>query len=81
MVKEIVGIRPYSFVDERTKGTVEGYTLYLQWEEEDVAGYCCEKASVAMNKLDGYAPELGGRVHIGYNKYGKVDFVIAAAGE
>lgn len=78
MVKEIVGLRPYDFKDEKSGDTISGYSVYLQWEEEEVAGIACEKLSVSMSKLQDYDPALGDRVLIGYNKYGKCDFIVPA---
>ena len=69
-------MRPYEFEDQKTKEVISGYSLYLQWEEEGTAGICCESASVSLKKLEGYDPALGDDVRIGYNKYGKVDFII-----
>lgn len=76
MPKEIVGIRPYNFKDRETGDLVEGYSIYLQWVEDGVAGVRCEAVSISMKKLDGYDPALGDEVRVGYNKYGKADFII-----
>lgn len=78
MLKEIVGMRPYDFKDSKTGEQIQGYNIYLQWAEDGVAGVCCEAVSVAMKKLDGYDPALGDEVRVGYNRYGKVDFIIPA---
>lgn len=78
MLKEIVGMRPYDFKDSRTGEPVQGYNIYLQWAEDGVAGMRCEAVSVTMKKLDGYDPALGDEVRVGYNRYGKVDFIIPA---
>ena len=76
MLKEIVGIRPYNFKDRETGDLVEGYSIYLQWVADGVAGVQCEAVSISMSKLDGYDPALGDVVRVGYNKYGKADFII-----
>lgn len=78
MLKEIVGMRPYDFKDSKTGEQIQGYNIYLQWAEDGVAGMCCEAVSVTMKKLDGYDPALGDGVRVGYNRYGKVDFIIPA---
>ena len=78
MLKEIVGMRPYDFKDSKTGEQIQGYNIYLQWAEDGVAGVCCESVSVSMKKLDGYDPALGDEVRVGYNRYGKVDFIIPA---
>lgn len=78
MLKEIVGMRPYDFKDSKTGEQIQGYNIYLQWAEDGVAGVCCGAVSVTMKKLDGYDPALGDEVRVGYNRYGKVDFIIPA---
>lgn len=78
MPKEIVGMRPYDFKDSKTGEQIQGYNIYLQWAEDGVAGVCCEAVSVTMQKLDGYDPALGDEVRVGYNRYGRVDFIIPA---
>ena len=76
MPKEIVGLRRYSFKDKQTGERVEGYTVYLQWYEDQTEGVCCESVSLKDNKLDGFIPTLGAEVRVGMNKYGKVDFLV-----
>ena len=78
MPKEIVGMRLYDFKDSRSGEQVQGYNIYLQWAEDGVAGVFCQSVSVSMKKLDGYDPALGDEVRVGYNWYGKVDFIIPA---
>ncbi|WP_300294983.1 hypothetical protein [uncultured Intestinimonas sp.] len=78
MEKEIVGMRSYDFRDQRGQD-VQGYTLYLQWKDENVAGVACESISISLAKLGGYDPALGDVVRVGYNRYGKVDFVLPVA--
>lgn len=75
-MKEIVGMRPYSFADKETGELIEGYTLFLQWTEDKVNGICCEQCSVKKDRLDGYVPALGDVIRVGYNQYKKVDFVV-----
>ena len=77
MLKEVVGVRPYGFEDKKTGETISGCNVFLQWEEDDTDGICCEALSVSDKKLDGYRPGVGDKVRVGYNKYGKCDFLIA----
>ena len=78
MAKEIVGKRSYSF-EGKDGNEVVGCNLYLQWEDDEVEGFATESVSVSDKKLDGYVPEVGDHVRVGYNKYGKCDFVIPCA--
>lgn len=75
-MKEIVGIRPYSFADQRTGELVEGCSVFLQWKDDEVDGVCCEAVSLSRKKLDGYEPHLGDLVKVGYNRYNKADFMV-----
>lgn len=76
MLKNVVGIRPYKFTDQKTKEEVEGCNVFLQWKEEEVQGTACESLSVSKKKLEGYEPKVGDKVRVGYNKYGKCDFIV-----
>ena len=78
-MKEIVGIREYAFEDRRTGELIEGYTVHLQFQQDDTQGVCCEQYSISCAKLDGYVPQIGDVVKIGLNKYGKADFMIKVA--
>lgn len=75
MTKEVVGMRSYEF-QGKDGDKVQGMNLYLQWTEDKIAGVACEAVSVSMEKLDGYDPSLGDEVRVGYNRYGKVDFIL-----
>lgn len=75
-MKEIVGIRPYSFADQKTGELVEGCNLFLQWKDDNTEGVCCEAVSLSRRKLDGYVPRLGDLVKVGFNRYNKADFII-----
>lgn len=75
-MKEIVGLRRYSFTDQRTGEAVEGYVVHLQYKDDKTEGICCECHSISVFKLDGYIPQIGDCVRIGMNRYGKVDFIV-----
>lgn len=75
-MKEIVGIRGYAFEDRRTGELIEGYTVHLQYQQDDTQGVCCEQYSISREKLQGYEPKIGDLVCVGLNKYGKADFMV-----
>ena len=75
-MKEIVGIRGYAFEDRRTGELIEGYTVHLQYQQDDTQGVCCEQHSISRAKLEGYEPKIGDFVRVGLNKYGKADFMV-----
>ena len=67
----VIGYRPYSF-----KGTdgrdIDGMNLYCSYEMSGVTGESCIKLSVSSASLGGYAPMLGDKICVSYNRYGKV---------
>lgn len=75
-MKEIVGLRYYSFPDGKTGELIEGYSVHLQWQQEDTQGVCCENHNISTGKLNGYVPKMGDLVMVGLNKYGKADFMV-----
>lgn len=78
-MKEIVGLRYYSFPDGKTGELIEGYSVHLQWQQDDVQGVCCENHNIRVSKLNGYVPKIGDMVMVGLNKYGKADFMVKVA--
>lgn len=76
MVREIVGVRLYSFPDSRTGELIEGANVHLQWEQEDTEGVCCYSGNVSSKILQGYVPQVGDKVVIGKNKYDKIDTIV-----
>lgn len=76
MIKEIVGVRLYSFPDSKTGELIEGANVHLQWRQDDTEGICCESGNVSSKILLSYVPEIGDKVVIGKNKYGKIDTIV-----
>ena len=72
---EVIGYRRTQFTAQDTGEVIQGYSLYLTSEEENVTGLSCERVFLSMKKLDGYVPELGDQVRVVYNRYGKVTHV------
>lgn len=75
-MKEVVGVRYYSFVDQKTGELVEGCKVHLQWTDDDTQGTCCENHSLSRKKLDGYEPKIGDLVKVGLNKYDRAEFIV-----
>lgn len=73
MIKEVVGVRLYSFPDSQTGVLIEGAKVYLQWVEEGTDGFCCFAGSISSTKLAGYVPQIGDKVVIGTKRYGNVE--------
>lgn len=76
MVKEVVGVRLYSFPDARTGELIEGANVHLQWEQDDTDGVCCFSGSVGSKRLNGYVPQIGDKVVVGMNRYDKIDTIV-----
>ena len=75
-MKEVVGVRYYSFPDDKTGELVEGCRVHLQWQEDDTKGICCEQHNLSRKKLEGYEPQIGDLVRVGLNRYGRADFIV-----
>ncbi len=72
---EVIGYRKTQFTAQDTGELIQGYSLFLTSEEENVTGLSCERVFLSLKKLGGYEPELGDHVELVYNRYGKVTHV------
>lgn len=75
-IYEVVGFRRVNFTDEKTKKVVDGYTLFLQRDPEDgkTHGVECSKQFISAQSVF-YQPQLGDRIRLLYNRYGKIGAV------
>lgn len=73
-IYEVVGFREVDIEDE--KGHVQGYSLYLTSEpkNDNVVGFVCEKVFIRSRYVS-YRPQLGDRIRLIYNRYGKIGAV------
>lgn len=62
-----------NFNDQQIPGTF----LYVGCEAPGVTGVQMERVFLSDNKAQGYSPQLGDKVDIRYNRFGKVDSVCA----
>lgn len=69
---EVVGFARSQFQAKDNGQTITGWNIYVQCEDPKVTGYKCDRLYLGDGKCD-YTPELGDRIHVYYNKYGKVD--------
>ena len=76
MIKEIVGVKPNAFPDQKTGELIEGVRVHLQWIEDDTIGVCCENGAVSSRKLGEYVPQVGDKVVVGKNRYDKIDSLV-----
>ena len=75
-IYDVVGFRRVEFTDEKTKNKVDGYTLFLQRTPQDdkVVGLECCKQFISSQYVS-YVPQLGDRIRLIYNRYGKIGAV------
>ena len=70
----IIGYRHYDFVD-KDGIRVSGYNLFCTFSSDRVEGEACDRLSVTDRALNGYFPQLGDRINVYYNKYGRITSV------
>lgn len=72
---KVVGFREVNFKDEKARKNINGVSLYVNYQDENVNGMVAEKIFVSAFKLAecGYAPAVGDTIQFTYNKYGKCD--------
>ena len=71
---EVVGYARSSFQSQDNKQTITGYNIYVQYEDPKVTGYKCERIYLNDGKCE-YIPQLGDKINVMYNRYGKVDSI------
>ncbi len=72
-IYECIGIRRVNFRGS-DGNQVDGYNLFLTYEDENIEGFGCEKVFVPANRFMqlSYVPKVGSSCELFYNKYGKV---------
>ena len=71
---EVVGFARSEFKPQDKNETISGWNIYVQYEDPKVTGYKCERIYLADGKCN-YAPMIGDRIKVNYNRYGKVDSI------
>lgn len=72
---EVVGYARSEFKPQDKEGTICGWNIFVQFEDPKVTGYKCDRFYLGDGKCD-YVPEIGDRINVYYNKYGKIDAVL-----
>lgn len=67
----IIGYRPYRFRGHEGD-EVTGISLFCTYTNSNVTGEACEKLNIGSKVLNGFHPEIGDRITVSYNRYGKV---------
>lgn len=73
---KVIGFRKVSFVDEKTKKPVEGFSLFLirPGTGDNMTGDECQKLFISSAYVE-YQPYLGDEVNLIYNRYGKISSI------
>lgn len=71
---EVVGFARSEFKPKDKQETICGWNIYVQCEDDKVTGYKCDRFYLGDGKCD-YQPQVGDRINVYYNRYGKVDSV------
>lgn len=71
---EVVGFARSEFQAQDNGQKICGYMIYVQYEYPKTTGYRCERIYLNDGKCD-YVPQLGDRINVAYNRYGKVDAI------
>ena len=72
----IVGLRKMKFTDKDNR-VVDGTQVFLTYQNENIDGEGTDKVFLSADRLRQLErdPEIGDRIFISYNRYGKVDEV------
>ena len=73
-IYDVVGFRKVDITDE--KGHIEGYSVYVTFSpsSDDFVGLMTDKVFI-RSKYVSYLPQLGDRIRLIYNRYGKISAV------
>ncbi|NCB74180.1 MAG: hypothetical protein EOM51_05490 [Clostridia bacterium] len=74
---KIIGVKRVDFTP-KGEDPIKGYKVHCTLKAEDTAGLACESFFVSDTKAAGWVPEVGREVELVYNKFGKIDRVVAA---
>lgn len=75
---KVIGFRKVSFVDEKAKKSVEGFSLFLirPGTGDNMTGDEAQKIFISSEYVE-YVPHLGDEIHLIYNRYGKISSIQA----
>lgn len=74
---EVVGFARSEFLARDNNQKITGYNIYVQYEDKNTTGYRCDRIYLNDGKCD-YVPQLGDRINVMYNRYGKIDAIYRA---
>lgn len=73
---EIIGIRPVDFTSKEGNH-ITGYTIFIAGEDDHTRGRYTDKFFMSAQKWDNlpYIFDVGDRINLLYNRYGKVQTI------
>ena len=71
---EVVGFERTQFQAKDNGQTISGWTFHVEFEHKNTTGYRTDHFFLSDGKCD-YKPELGDKINIYFNRYGKIESV------
>ncbi len=74
---KIIGFKKVDFTPKGEQ-PIKGYKVFCTLKDENTTGTSCDSFFVSDSRAAGWVPEVGKDVELVYNKFGKIDRVVAA---
>ena len=68
---EVIGIQHRKYFNKQGR-EVEGYNLFVAYDEKDVSGRACMREWVATDVMGDSGVSVGDMVDLNYNRYGRI---------
>lgn len=68
---EVIGIQHRKYTNKQGR-EVEGYNLFVTYEEKEVNGLACMREWVATDVMEDSGVSVGDSVDLNYNRYGRI---------
>lgn len=68
---EVIGIQHRKYTNKQGR-EVEGYNLFVTYEEKEVNGLACMREWVATDVMEDSGVSVGDSVELNYNRYGRI---------
>lgn len=68
---EVIGIQHRKYTNKQGR-EVEGYNLFVTYEEKEVNGLACMREWVATDVMEDSCVSVGDSVELNYNRYGRI---------
>lgn len=68
---EVIGIQHRKYTNKQGR-EVEGYNLFVTYEEKEVNGLACMREWVATDVMEDSGVSVGNSVDLNYNRYGRI---------